>query len=192
VEYPIKQWLVLKTFNVDQQGRLSISHVDEKGVTILNPVLANKKDGPADLTSQQLAFADDWFSPEEAAKLRPTDKLKIHVYGEDYVWRTMLADGPRLNLKEGRGREEYCYAYAWTEIEVPEDRTAWLGFGSDDGVKIWLNGEVLLEKWTQRSLMTDEDLLPLQLKKGKNQLMLKVQNIWGEWSFACRLRVRAK
>ena len=193
VELPIKQWLVLKTFNVDQQGNLEVSHVDENGVTILKPVVAaKKKEGVADLSSQKLAFADDFFNPEDAAKLAPTDKLKQRIFGEDYTWRIMKPDGPSLNLKEGRGREEYCYAYAWTEIEVPEDRLAWLGFGSDDGVKIWLNGEVLLEKWVQRSLMTDEDVLALHLKKGKNQLMLKVQNIWGEWSFACRLRVRVK
>ena len=184
---------MLKTFNVDQQGVLAISHVDENGVTILKPVEAIKKrEGPADLSSQKLAFADDWFHPGDAGKLQPADKLKQRICGEDYVWRLMKPEGPNLNLKEGRGREEYCYAYAWTEIDVPDDRQAWLGFGSDDGVKIWLNGEVLLEKWIQRPPLSDEDVLALRLRKGKNQLMLKVQNIWGEWSFSCRLRVRAK
>ncbi len=189
-EYPIKEWLVLKTIKVDSSAFLAIDRVED-GVTIMKAITASKeKPGAIDLRSQKSAFASDWFAPEEAAAIRPAPKLKQRIDDKDYTWRVIKPDGPSVDLQEGSGNDQFCYAYAWTEIEVPEDRTAWLGFGSDDGVKIWLNGEVLLEKWTQRPLLTEEDLLTLKLKKGKNQLMLKVQNMEIAWSFSCRLRIR--
>lgn len=190
VEYPIKEWLVLKTIKVDSSAFLAVDRV-ENGVTILKAITASKeKPGAVDLRSQKSAFAHDWFAPQEAAAIRPAPKLKQRIDDKDYTWRVIKPDGPSVDLQEGSGHDEFCYAYAWTEIEVPEDRTAWLGFGSDDGVKIWLNGEVLLETWTQRPLLIEEDLLTLKLKKGKNQLMLKVQNMEILWGFSCRLRIR--
>lgn len=188
-EYPIKEWLVLKTFKVEQQGFLEVSHVTEDGVTVFKPVkaLQGRAKEEADLKSQKSAFAYDWFSAEECATLRPTAGLRQKIDGSDYTWQRFKPDGRSVELNTGWDKEQYCYCYAWAEIEVDQDQPALLGLGSDDGVKVWLNGEVLVEKWAQRPLRIDEDVLPLRLKKGRNQLLLKVQNIWGEWRFSCRL-----
>ena len=35
------------------------------------------------------------------------------------------------------------------------------------------------------------DVVPLKLKKGKNQFLIKIQNVKGIWSFTTRLRTRA-
>ena len=67
-------------------------------------------------------------------------------------------------------------AYAASEIVMPEAASALLALGSDDGVKVWLNGEKVHDRWALRGLETDADLVPLQLKKGTNRLLLKVQN----------------
>ena len=62
--------------------------------------------------------------------------------------------------------------------------------GSDDGIKIWLNGELVNDKWIRRISRIDDDIVPLRLKKGKNQLLIKIQNATGDWSFIYRLRTR--
>ncbi len=187
-EIPIKNWLVLKTFKVEQQGFLEVDRVDENGVSILKSVTADKKrKGPADLRSQMSVFAYDWFSPEQLMQLRPIAGAKQKIDNEEFTWKSFPTVNRAVELQSGFGKEEYCYAYAWTEIEVPQDQTALLGLGSDDGVKVWLNGETLVEKWVQRPLMIDEDVMPLKLKAGKNQLLVKVQNIYGEWRFSFRL-----
>lgn len=188
-EYPIKEWIVLKTFKVEQQGFLEVSHVTEDGVTVFKPVkaLQGRAKEEADLKSQKSAFAYDWFSAEECAALHPVAGMKQKIDDTEYTWQRFKPDGRSVELNTGWDKEQYCYCYAWTEIEVDQDQPALLGLGSDDGVKVWLNGEVLVEKWVQRPLRIDEDVLPLRLKKGKNQLLLKVQNIWGEWRFSCRL-----
>ena len=77
--------------------------------------------------------------------------------------------------------------YAWAQIEMPEERQAVLGIGSDDGVKVWLNGELVHEYWVCRGVGIDNDRVPVTFKKGMNQLVLKVQNQGGPWGFCCRL-----
>jgi hypothetical protein len=62
-----------------------------------------------------------------------------------------------------------------------------LGIGSDDGVKVWLNGELVHENWLHRGVVSDNDRVPVNFKKGKNQLVLKIQNALGPWGFCCRL-----
>ena len=68
------------------------------------------------------------------------------------------------------------------------DLTAWLGIGSDDGIKVWLNGELVSDKWRHRISQLDDDIVPLKLQAGKNHLLLKVQNMTRNWNFVTRLR----
>jgi hypothetical protein len=35
---------------------------------------------------------------------------------------------------------------------------AWLGIGSDDGLKIWFNGELVHDKWIRRMSRIDDDV----------------------------------
>jgi len=70
---------------------------------------------------------------------------------------------------------------------MPEDRTATLGIGSDDGVKVWLNGELVHQKWLYREVVPDTDQVRVKFRKGTNQLVVKVQNALGPWGFCCRL-----
>ena len=62
-----------------------------------------------------------------------------------------------------------------------------LGIGSDDSVKVWLNGELVHQNWTTRGVGIDNDRVPVTFKKGMNQLVLKIQNQGGPWGFCCRL-----
>ena len=80
-------------------------------------------------------------------------------------------------------------AYAWAQIDMPEERSGVLGIGSDDHVKVWLNGKLVHENWVQggRGVVADNDRVPVTFKKGMNQLVLKIQNGGGGWGFACRL-----
>ena len=75
-------------------------------------------------------------------------------------------------------------------MEVPLEMDAWLGIGSDDGLKIWLNGEQVADQWTERTSKLDDVIVPVHLRAGKNQFLVKIQNVKGRWSFTARLRVR--
>ncbi len=80
------------------------------------------------------------------------------------------------------------YAFAW--IDSPEDRTALLGLLSDDGIAVWLNGEPIWRHSVSRFVADDTrdiDLPQIRLKKGRNALLIKVDQNVGEWAFKARV-----
>ena len=55
-----------------------------------------------------------------------------------------------------------------------------LWLGSDDGVKVWLNGAVVYSANVARAITPDSDKVNISLKKGWNTLIFKVtQNNMG-------------
>ena len=52
---------------------------------------------------------------------------------------------------------------------------------SDDSIKVWLNGEVVLKNATNRQLNDAVDVFPVNIKKGDNLLLVKVSERAGAW-----------
>jgi hypothetical protein len=113
-------------------------------------------------------------------------QTKVNVYGEDHEWLVLENKYGIIDLTDEFG-EESLITYAWAQIEMSEEKQAVLGIGSDDGVKVWLNGELVHQNWVTRGVIVDNDRVPVTFKKGMNQLVLKVQNQGGPWGFCCRL-----
>ncbi len=57
------------------------------------------------------------------------------------------------------------------------------GLGSDDGLKVWLNGALLLSRDVPRITAPDQDLLDLPLQAGDNLLLIRIYNIGGGCGF---------
>ena len=92
-----------------------------------------------------------------------------------------------IDLEEwGKEDIDFKICYFWAQLEMPQDQTCTLGIGSDDGVKVWLNGELVHKNWSIRGVSEDDDRVRVRFKKGKNQLVLKIQNGEGGWGFCCR------
>jgi len=102
-------------------------------------------------------------------------------------WRVSFAD--YISPNSG------TMAYALTWIDVPEDRTGLLGLLSDDGIAVWLNGKEIWRNKVSRYVpkpgevddLRDLDLPPIQLKKGRNLLLVKVDQNSGDWVFKVRV-----
>jgi hypothetical protein len=73
-------------------------------------------------------------------------------------------------------------AYLKTTVISPSEREARLFIGSDDGVKAWLNGELVHQKNVTRGFHADEDHVDIMLRQGPNPLMLKVTQGTGGWA----------
>jgi HEAT repeat protein len=80
-----------------------------------------------------------------------------------------------------------CVAYLKARLIAPEDCDGALLLGSDDGVKAWLNGVVVHRNNTDRGDVPDQDMAPIQLKKGANDLLLKITQGGGGWSAHARI-----
>ncbi len=92
-----------------------------------------------------------------------------------------------VNLTKALGGAEYVVAYAYAEIESIHQRETALRCGSDDGIKVWLNGKVVHENDTQRSHVAGEDSAPIFLQEGTNRLLLKITNMVGGWGFSASI-----
>ncbi len=80
--------------------------------------------------------------------------------------------------------EKVCYAYA--EIEADADQDVALRMGSDDGIKAWLNGEVVWNNDVDRGSALDQDTAPAKLRAGRNTLLVKISQGGGGWNFRLR------
>jgi len=85
-------------------------------------------------------------------------------------------------------KEQECCAYAKTSIWTEKKKEARLVLGSDDGIKVWVNGAVVHAKNAARGLKCDEDTATVTLKKGWNVLLIKITQGGGDWAFCCGLR----
>ena len=85
----------------------------------------------------------------------------------------------RVGLSNDRGLNHHS-AYALINILSPrERRNVAMGVGSDDAVKVWLNGKVVHVNKVDRRTTGIQDLFRVNLKVGDNLLMVKVSdNLW--------------
>ena len=151
------------------------------------PVSTEKSGEPAEEV-QKKAFAEDSLKGQGGeAKARPRPGLKQTIGERELEWEAVKSNRDVIDLKAGNSPSDYSIAYAWAEIELPEKTKGVLGLDSDDAVKVWLNGKLVHENWIARPCGPDDDIVPVDFAAGKNQLLLKVQNIRGNWSFTCRL-----
>jgi hypothetical protein len=84
-------------------------------------------------------------------------------------------------LDEGENRCIYLHAAIWSESEQP----AHLAIGSDDMVKVWLNGVLVHEFKEIRGHEPLKDKVPVTLQTGWNPLLLKVVQCAGCWGASC-------
>ena len=137
--------------------------------------------GDLDDEQQLAAFNKDYIDVADF-------ESKKKIFDTDYEWSILEARPNDIDLIDvSRDDIEAQIVYLWAQIDMPQDKVAKLGIGSDDAVKVWLNGELVHENWVERPVAEDDDHVPVNFKKGKNQLVLKIQNTYSHWGFCCRL-----
>jgi hypothetical protein len=105
-------------------------------------------------------------------------------------WRSLPvnanpAESWKMDLLEAIGGQQRA-AYARTWIRSAKEQHVRLEIGSDDGVKVWLNGVIVHANNVARALLPGSDQVEVTLNQGWNPLMLKVtQNVMG-WEFCVR------
>lgn len=94
----------------------------------------------------------------------------------------------RVNLGKVLGQREFCAAYAYHEWEeIHAGREAVLSCGSDDAIRIWLNGELVHDHEVRRGLTPDQDQVTVRLREGVNRLLVKIVNYENGWGFQVRI-----
>jgi len=121
--------------------------------------------GPFGAASFDEAY-DKTFDPEKEVDLKkPSGTLKWEA-------KPQWADGVVYNEFSAQNSANYIYR----TIEVGADRTLDLSLGSDDAIKVFLNGESVLANKALRGAMPDQEKVTLKLKAGANKLLIKIVN----------------
>ena len=84
------------------------------------------------------------------------------------------------------GQTSNCVAYAYTTVtsDAPDDLM--MTVGSDDAVRVWLNGKAVHTHVIGRGVSPDDDIVSVHLNQGVNTVLVKVVNAGGGWGFALR------
>ncbi len=78
-------------------------------------------------------------------------------------------------------------AYAYAEVTSPDDRKVEFTLGSNDGAKMWINNKVVYKLHVGRHAFADEEMLEVNLKKGINKILIKVENLGDSWGLYLRI-----
>ena len=134
----------------------------------------------ADGASQMAAFDRSMI---DINTFEPT----VTIDGKRYYWEKYSSGAEIIEFAWLYGYHGFADAYVRAQIEMEEDTPVLLGVRGDDRFKVWLNGELVYELRNGGTMDVDKALLPVTLRKGTNDLILKVQNGIFEWEYAVRI-----
>jgi HEAT repeat protein len=109
--------------------------------------------------------------------------------GQDVQW-TLLTRGigdKVIDLDQAVDNRDHCAAYMKTYVWSPADGDVQLQIGSDDGVKVWVNGKQVHANPANRPAKPNQDQAKARFTKGWNQLLVKVIDNSGNWGFCVRV-----
>lgn len=154
----IEDWLLLGPF--DGRGGQGFLHeyIDEGAW----PIPGRKYEGKTGEISWQEgepSLVGDYYGPVDP----PIWGLKLDGY-EDAVW------------------------YAATIIEAAEAHNSEFLLGSDDGVRVWLNGRLVHSNNANRGVFRESDIVKVRFNKGDNLAVFKVYNDKGPSGLAVQVR----
>ncbi|MCY3024477.1 MAG: hypothetical protein NTW87_36340, partial [Planctomycetota bacterium] len=144
-------------------------------------------------------------APEKAhvaGTLKPTDTYDDNAAQPDPKGKDVWKAAGKVGWKEAalsdtaldfvnvwpaaRDREQDAgYVALW--VKSPKAMDVMLGCGSDDGIKIWVNGKPVHDNGASRGSALDQDKPKAALQDGWNAILIKVTNGGGGWALNFRV-----
>ena len=127
------------------------------------------------VTEQQIAT--NGATAGDRVKNRVWTLGRLAPTGEDNIMEVVRATG----LAKSTDIDNHV-AYGSITLDSPRKQNTKMYAGSDDAVKVWLNGEFVHDKSIDRPAADYQDSFSVTLKKGKNVLLVAVYEAVGTWS----------
>jgi putative membrane-bound dehydrogenase-like protein len=127
------------------------------------------------------AGMDTVYPPEKKIDLKATYQGKSGKVG----WRKVKPNARGyVDLRAFlAGDSNQVVSYLFREITSPADQEAEVLLGTDDCAKLWVNGKLVYTNRRHRAAVAEEDRVRVKLKKGKNQVLFKINNGDGDHGF---------
>ncbi len=124
------------------------------------------------------------FGGEKNLKVNAGDV--VNLTKGSLTWKFYQSTDSIVNLAAGLSKSFPVLAYAYAEVEAAESGIQLIGLGTNDGARLFVNGIDVFNYSAARGIKIDADLVPVLLKKGKNSLLLKVEQHGSNWGFCLR------
>lgn len=101
----------------------------------------------------------------------------LTIAGKDYEWKRSKPTSPDRPLYDFNllfGPSPNSSVYSLFRFESPTAQRMQLLVGSEDGVKVWQNGKLVHENDIVRPLIQLDDVVPLDLQPGSNDILVRV------------------
>ena len=128
---------------------------------------------------------DTDFGPETAPGEIDWSRTYSGVGGRKVAWTPVAAETkgnlPAFYLesfcRQHQFRTNDLVVYLATTLQSPANQPAKLWLGSEDGIKVWLNGALVHSKLVRRQAALGQDKVGVDLKEGENRLLIKLEQI---------------
>ena len=153
--------------------RLSLGRIGAAGLARL-PIAASGwyVAGPFEVEERAAAY-ENFFGPEGATTLDPARKYGRQ--GLSWVHDPERRDGELEAYGDG-----VFALYTAKRLIAPTARELQLSLGSDDGFRLFLNGQEVVGRQVDRGVAEDQDQVVLKVPAGDNVLVFKVANTGGQ------------
>ena len=122
------------------------------------------------------------YPPERGVDL----KAKYPGAGNMEIGWTQVKVNGTLWLHERIQPNNDCVAYAHTYVQSPSERDVTALISTDDGGKLFVNGELLWGVSGVNEIQQDKWQVPVHLKAGWNEVLIKVCQGNGAWGVSFR------
>ena len=116
----------------------------------------------------------------------PAGAIVLFDGSDFHEWLSLGGRKGAMNIAEAVGSVPNAVAYLKATLWSPREQSATLELGSDDGVKVWLNDKRVHANNALRGVSPGDDKVPVTLRRGANELVLKVTNGGGDWGAIAR------
>jgi hypothetical protein len=142
-------------------------------------------------TANCTGFYTDYLTSmggELSAIPREGDMVKVEKKNIERKWVRYQSETDLIPLNDILDPNDLVVAYAFCQVNSPKATKSILSVGSNDGIQVFLNGLKIHENHprTGRWLQKDNDFIPVELKAGLNNLLLKIDEGGGDFGFVAR------
>ncbi len=133
--------------------------------------------------------ADKAFEKANINEPNVDPSAKYQAGNKEVTWTPYTSQSPTglIDLGAVFGVADNSTAYGLAKVTVPAEMDAIVKAGSDDGIKIWVNGKAVHENNVNRGALPDQDQAPIHLVAGENTILIEVTQGGGGWNAYVRL-----
>jgi len=125
------------------------------------------------------------YFPEQETKL----DQEYDVAGQKLAWRFCDATDAQgiVALDKLIKPTDNQAAYMYAQVTSPRAQKVKFKVGSDDGIKVWVNGEKVFGNNASRGVLVDNDIFDASLRQGANDILVEILNGSSDWAGVVRI-----